>query len=139
MSEIFIDTSFIIALSASQEHWHVEAQACWTRVVAQRSRFITTTFVLDEVVTFLNTRGHHALAVETGRQILESPAFRLIHVDGGLLSRGWEYFVRHGDKRYSLTDCISFVVMQERGLVAALAFDHHFEQAGFQTLPSEDS
>jgi uncharacterized protein len=136
MSEIFIDMSFIIALSASQERWHVQAQDCWAGVVAQRSRFITTTFVLDEVVTFLNTRGHHALAVETGQQILESPTFRLIHVDDGLLSRGWDYFVRHSDKRYSLTDCISFVVMQERGLISALAFDHHFEQAGFHLLPA---
>jgi uncharacterized protein len=136
MSPIFIDTSFITALCASQERWHADAQACWASVVGQRRRFVTTTFVLDEVVTFLNTRGHHALAVETGQQILESPAFGLIHVEDGLLSRGWDYFVRHSDKRYSLTDCISFVVMQERSVASALAFDHHFVQAGFQVLPA---
>ena len=30
--------------------------------------------------------------------------------------------------------CISFVVMNERGITDALTSDHHFEQAGFQIL-----
>jgi len=38
------------------------------------------------------------------------------------------------DKHWSLTDCISFVVMQQRGLQRALAYDHHFEQAGFEAF-----
>jgi uncharacterized protein len=38
------------------------------------------------------------------------------------------------DKEWSLTDCISFVVMKERGLTEALTADHHFEQAGFKAL-----
>jgi predicted nucleic acid-binding protein len=38
------------------------------------------------------------------------------------------------DKEWSLTDCISFVVMGERSLTEALTSDHHFEQAGFTAL-----
>jgi predicted nucleic acid-binding protein len=37
------------------------------------------------------------------------------------------------DKEWGLTDCISFVVMEERGLTLALTTDRHFEQAGFQS------
>ena len=44
--------------------------------------------------------------------------------------RAWER-----DKRYSLTDCLSFVVMERRELKEALAFDQHFRQAGYRTLP----
>jgi predicted nucleic acid-binding protein len=135
MSAIFIDTSFIVALHSTQEQRYAAAQSCWSGVAGQRIRVTTTTFVLDEVVTLLNSRGNHALAVAVGRQILESPAFGLIHIDDRLLSRGWDYFVRHEDKRYSLTDCISFVVMNERGLRRALTFDHHFAQAGFECVP----
>ena len=38
------------------------------------------------------------------------------------------------DKDWSLTDCISFVVMEEHGITDALTGDHHFEQAGFRAL-----
>jgi len=41
------------------------------------------------------------------------------------------------DKRYSLTDCVSFVVMRERGIAEAFAFDRHFEQEGFAREPQE--
>ena len=33
------------------------------------------------------------------------------------------------DKEWSLTDCVSFHLMRERGLTRALAYDLHFEQA----------
>jgi predicted nucleic acid-binding protein len=36
---------------------------------------------------------------------------------------------------YSLTDCASFVTMEEMRIEAALAFDRHFIQAGFKKLP----
>jgi len=42
------------------------------------------------------------------------------------------------DKEWGVTDCISFVVMQERGLTAALTTDAHFQQAGFQALLLEE-
>jgi predicted nucleic acid-binding protein len=41
---------------------------------------------------------------------------------------------RRPDKWWSLTDCISFIVMQQEGLTEALTTDHHFEQAGFKIL-----
>jgi uncharacterized protein len=65
-----------------------------------------------------------------------SPDIVFVEVDHRLLKDGWDYFVRHQDKQYSLTDCISFVVMQQRGLRPALTFDHYFTQAGFEVMPA---
>ena len=64
-----------------------------------------------------------------------SETVELIHVDETLFQLGWEYFRRHADKRYSLTDCISFVVMTNRQINDALTFDKHFVQAGFKKIP----
>jgi len=53
-----------------------------------------------------------------------------------LFDRGCELYTSRSDKEWSLTDCISFVVMKERGLTDALTPDRHFEQAGFKILLS---
>jgi hypothetical protein len=56
----------------------------------------------------------------------------IVHVTRELFNAVWLLFQERSDKRYSLTDCISFVVMERRQIEPALAFDHHFQQAGFQ-------
>ncbi len=58
-----------------------------------------------------------------------------IHVDPTLFQEGWRLFQRHRDKRYSLTDCISFAVMKRLKIKTALTFDRHFLQAGFEKKP----
>jgi predicted nucleic acid-binding protein len=60
---------------------------------------------------------------------------QFIHVDTALFYEGWAYFQRPQDKEYSLTDCISFLVMQKLGIRRAFAFDQHFVQAGFTKEP----
>jgi uncharacterized protein len=137
MKPLFLDASFIVALNATDDQWHVLAASYWPEVVSQQRQLLTTTFVLDEVATLLNSQGYHRRAVLVGTQLIEDPAGGMVHVDTDLLSRGWAYFCRHADKRYSLTDCISFVIMRERGIQQALTFDHHFSQAGFEALPGE--
>jgi uncharacterized protein len=128
---VFLDSGFVIALVMRGDQHHAEAQSIWRRITSERRIMVTTTFVLDEVVTFLNSRSEHQLAVETGDQLLTSAAIELVDVNLPLLLEGWDYFVSHTDKKYSLTDCVSFVAMAKQGLSIALTFDHHFIQAGF--------
>lgn len=134
MSRIFIDSSFVLAMEFGHDQNHRAAIDCWMAFRTTNRSTLTTSFVLDEVVTHLNSRGHHGRAVVVGNRLMaDSESF--VHVGPDLLNRGWAYFCRHADKRYSLTDCISFVVMQERELRQALTFDLHFTQAGFEALP----
>jgi predicted nucleic acid-binding protein len=46
-------------------------------------------------------------------------------------TQGIELYRNRPDKNWSLTDCISFVVMKREGITEALTGDRHFEQAGF--------
>ena len=98
-------------------------------------RLVTSTYVFDEVVTYLNSRGLHASAVKTGKRLLESPSVELVHVGDDIFHAAFDLFEERPDKRYSLTDCVSFVLMRERGISVALAFDRHFEQEGFVREP----
>ncbi len=135
MKPAFVDTGYLLAVEIRTDQHHPAASVHWERVRRERWRLTTTSFVLDEVITFLNSRGRHDRAVRVGEQLLHSPEVTMLHVDAGLLTDGWRLFRERPDKRYSLTDCVSFVVMEREGLHEALAFDAHFEQAGFARLP----
>lgn len=135
MMPVFLDTGYLIALEAADDQHHADAQQHWRKFSLSLPTLITTSYVLDEVVTFFNSRNHHSKAVEIGTRLLSSPSVEFIHVDESLFMEGWEYFKQHADKAYSLTDCISFVLMHKCGIHTALAFDRHFRQAGFERLP----
>jgi predicted nucleic acid-binding protein len=46
----------------------------------------------------------------------------------------WKLWEDRPDKDWSFVDCVSFIIMDRRGLAQALATDRHFEQAGFDRL-----
>ena len=135
MNSVFIDTSYLLALELSNDQNHVAAGRHWGQVTKAVPRLVTTSYVFNEVVTFFNCRSHHAKAVEVGNNLLRSPSVQMVHVDESLFHDGWHYLLKYQDKDYSLTDCISFVVMQRFGLSTAYTFDHHFVQAGFGKEP----
>ena len=135
MSTVFLDTGYVLALELSNDQNHRTAAQHWRGLKKRFPPLATTSYVFDEVVTYFNSRGYHAKAVEVGNRLLKSPSVQFIQVDEGLFMEGWQYFQRHQDKKYSLTDCISFVVMQKLKIETALAFDQHFEQAGFKKAP----
>ena len=136
MIKRFIDTSYLIAVEISDDEFHEAAFDHWGNLSKSPSNsFVTTSYILTEVVTFLNNRGLHSKAVALGNNLLRSRTVNLIHVDEELFYEGWSYFQKRKDKHYSLTDCISFVVMKGLEITEALTFDKHFAQAGFVKLP----
>lgn len=131
---LFLDSGFLIALNAADDQYHRRAVEHW-QLIGRTTPLVTTTYIVDEVVTFFNNRGRHAKAVTIGNLLIASGWVELLHVDEDLFRTGWEYLVKHADKQYSLTDCISFTVMRRMGLQEALTFDAHFQQAGFRRVP----
>jgi uncharacterized protein len=138
MSNIyFLDTSYIVALEIKNEDVHVRVTEHWLSLFPQRPQILTTTYVFDEVVTLLNSRKLHGKAVEVGTLLLESPDILLVEIDNEIFERGWQDFKRYKDKSFSLTDCLSFVVMQQRNITSALTLDMYFQQVGFQVFPGK--
>lgn len=134
MKTLFLDAGYVIALEASDDQNHNAATAYWRRMLKTSSQ-TKTTYVFDEIVTFFNSRGRHKKALEVGSNLIQAHSIELVHVDEALFYEGWDYFQKHEDKDYSLTDCISFIVMKQHEIKSALTFDKHFSQAGFEKLP----
>jgi len=135
MTSLFLDANFVIALEISDDQHHYEAGQYWKTLVQTSYSLVTTSYVLDEIVTFLNRRRQHGKAVRAGNNLLSASHIQMIHVDEALFYEGWQYFEQHADKSFSLTDCVSSVVMNKLGIEEALTFDKHFTQAGFRNLP----
>lgn len=129
---IFVDTSHLVAMALPKDSLHAAAMA-WSQRVAEP--LLTTSYVVCEFMNSLSSpalrgRAHGLLSL-----LLSSKDFVLLGDDREpLLSEGLNLHHQRGDKEWSLTDCISFIVMQRHGVKQALTYDHHFEQAGFEAL-----
>lgn len=135
MPPVFLDTSYILALNLSNDQHHTQAHQHWQTLIIALPLLVTTSYVFDEAITFFKSRDRHTKAIEIGTQLLTSPSVQLIQVERDLFQEGWEYLKQRPDKTYSLTDCISFKVMEQMEITLALTFDHHFTQAGFERQP----
>ncbi|MFZ1471891.1 MAG: PIN domain-containing protein [Anaerolineae bacterium] len=134
--EVFADTSgWANLVDKTQPQFEVAARLY--RDIRQRGlRMVTTNYVMIELVALLTSPlrlpRKRIIAVIDG--IRTSPYFEVIQVDTVLDKNAWQLLKQRPDKEWSLVDCASFVVMQQRGIVEALTTDHHFEQAGFVRL-----
>lgn len=133
---IFVDTGAWISLLSTNDEHHVRAVKILAALLSDNRLLVTTQAVVLEVGDGLSVarRRHFAPAF---RALLASPSVEVVSVDYPLLDFAWNLFLSRRDKEWSLTDCVSFVVMQERELLEAFAHDHHFEQAGFRALLRE--
>jgi len=132
---IFVDTGGWIALLYRHDQFHDQAKSIYKQFA--RVRKVTTEAVLIETCNFLSKLPLRPLAVTFKELVAQAEALRVLRivpVDRTLLLKGWELFAQRPDKEWSLTDCISFVVMKEQGLYLAFTTDHNFEQAGFEIL-----
>ena len=98
---------------------------------------MTTDAVLIESCNVFSKVPLRPLAIALMKKIEEAEnlgVLEIIHVTEVLITRGGNLFQKRHDKDWSLTDCISFVVMKDKGITKAFTTDHQFEQAGFEKL-----
>ncbi len=128
---VFADTFGLIAWLNPSDNAH-------TGVVAYlddfTGRLVTTEWVLLELADALSAPGARAIVAEFLQAVRADPLFDVVGYVPNVYQAGFDLFAARRDKRWSLTDCISFGVMTERGILEALTGDHHFEQAGFRAI-----
>ncbi len=134
---VFWDTAAFVALSNAKDDLHQMAINVSHDLAKAEARVLTTDAVLIEVVNTFSKVAWRQTAWQIIKAMQESVALKMatiVHVDFGLWQRGWKLHRSRADKEWGLTDCISFVVMEEHNIIQAFTYDHHFEQAGFICL-----
>jgi uncharacterized protein len=137
MIEVFLDTSFAIAVTVETDRYHSIALRFAANLRDSRVPFVTTQSILAEIADSFSKPPYRAAAVALLDALEHDPLVTILVIDNERFERGRALFVARPDKTWGLTDCISFTVMQERGMVDALTADRHFEQAGFRPLLRE--
>ena len=133
---IFVDTGYFLALAMPRDSLHRRA-VMWANVLSEPC--LVTEYVLWESINALSAPENRGKGHLISSQIESSPSsFELVHATRELFLAGKSLHRERPDKHWSLTDCISFHVMGQRGIRLALAHDQHFEQAGFQALLRKD-
>lgn len=130
---VFADAFFYVALINRHDAYHARATD-YAR--SYSGSVVTTEWVLAEVADALAASSARRQVRAAFDQLSADPDTRVVGASAELFVRGLELYDQRPDKHWSLTDCISFVVMQEKGMTEALTGDHHFTQAGFAALLS---
>ena len=131
MNRVFADTWFYLAALNPSDPYHARALAV---THTDRRHRVTTDWVLVEVGDALCRHGNRDVFSRFYDWIRQHAGTTIVPASRQLLEDGIHLYRFRRDKDWPLTDCISFVVMEDERILEALTGDRHFEQAGFTAL-----
>lgn len=133
----FLDTAYVYALVNTRDEWHQAALSWQESLEKEQRKLITTELVLVEIADGLASIRFRTQAAQIITALQSSPLVEVVAISSELLRLALDLYRQRDDKEWGLTDCVSFVVMRERGLRESLTVDTHFQQAGFRALLRE--
>ena len=129
--QILVDTAYVLALVNERDQYHDRAQELAD--LFEGRNLLITDAVLLEIGNAL-ARSFKKQAIEIISYFIESEEVEIFRHSSQIFDKAFALYKKYDDKEWSLVDCISFIVMRERGIKQALTFDSHFDQAGFVAI-----
>ncbi len=130
---VFVDTGAWFALGVSSDPDHKRAAEF---VSDCRRPFVTTDYIVDELLTLFTRRKYKSLGLLWLNDVLHAGACELISIDQSSFREACDVYSQFVDKDWSFTDCTSYVVMRRYSIQHAFSFDEHFRQfATVQVFP----
>ena len=135
MNSVFADSGYWIALWRDRDTLHEQAMML-AENLGTSTPIVTTQLVLIEALDAMSGAGelHRRFAVRMVREMEQNPDVEIVAHTAAQFDAAVQRYEARPDQTWSLTDCSSFLVMEERGITEALAHDRDFEQAGFVAL-----
>lgn len=134
VNEVFVDTSALYALLVETDDQHLAARRALPGLRGSGATLVTSSSVVLESVTLLQTRVGVAAVRVFYSDVL--PLLIVVWVDDGLLDRAMAALLAASRRGVSLADWSSFTIMRERGIARVFAFDEDFARQGFELVPA---
>jgi uncharacterized protein len=115
MAEVFLDTSFAIALSAVTDQNHARAVQIAEQLELSNTRLVTTQAILLEIGNSLSKKRYRLAAIALLDSLASDPNVDVVLLTDALCVAAFNLFRSRADKEWGLVDCVSFIVMQDRG------------------------
>src|SRR3989442_1073414 len=128
MRTVFLDTVGLIALWNRSDQWHPAATAAFQALDPNRTRLVTTTYVLLECGNDAARRPYRdkVIALRGDLQLCGD----LVEPTAGDLDRAWADYAGGLAGSAGIVDHVSFAVMSRLGIAEAFTNDRHFVAAG---------
>jgi predicted nucleic acid-binding protein len=130
---VFVDTSALYAVLDADDQNHQPAKQTWMDLITQEADLVSANYVLLETFALVQ----HRLGMDAARTLQEDvvPMMRIEWVTEAHHGIGVTALLTASIRKLSLVDCIAFEIMRRQGIKTAFAFDRHFLQQGFVTIP----
>lgn len=134
MREIFLDTSYFIALLNSRDEYHHAAKN-WAMILATETIHCHLSVpILFELADGFSRLGRREIGISLIEQLVNTLDYVIHPFSMATYDKARKLYLSRRDKEWGLTDCYSFELMKELRLTKALTADKHFEQFGFEIL-----
>lgn len=137
-NEILLDTTFAIARASRRDQFHERAKFWSDKIQTENIQIVITQAVILEIGNALAKLQFRSVAVGLLASFENSVNTMIVSLTDELYAEAFELFRNRPDKEWGLVDCVSFVVMRERNIEAALTADERFVQAGYRALLREN-
>ena len=131
---VFLDTSFVIALENKDDPHHARAKDIDDELLRDEAILIFHWGILIEIADGYARFARRTRGLELLARLTSESGYDLFPITETLPQAGLDLYRARIDKDWSLTDCISFILMKQRGVTESLTADSHFRQAGFKAL-----
>lgn len=132
--EVLVDSGAWIGVANPRDTYHDEATSIYRRLVVDQVPLVTTDLIVAESYNLIRRTRGSAGAFEFLRRLRRMARITRVPLTPLVAELAEQLLEQYADQDFSYVDAVSFVVMRERGIVNAFAFDHHFMTAGFVTV-----
>ena len=130
---ILVDSTIWNAAKSKRDKAHESARKTLEGIMGGTyGKPAITDYIIDEVLTWLNARATHKLAVETADFFFTSDPIEIIKLDWAVLMEALELFKKHDF--LSFTDATTAALAGIRGIKDIATFDEDFSRLGFNVV-----